>query len=524
MGFCGDIETVSVPELFGWVGSGKKSGTLEVERDKIIKRIMFHAGRVVGCSSNEPATLMGQFLLSRGKITHKQLGDAMRRQKRSEGNLGEVLIEMGAISLTDQDEFVANKIEETICGLFDWKEAVFRFHTDELPDPNILHVDFEIRQILERGLKRSDERKRSRETISDPGIVLQRTGRPEPPELAGLPAAKRVFALIDGKKTVAEILLHSHAPKFVVTRFLAALLHGQVMEIVETPDEEPFAELDPAPTETLVPEAATDLPAERPTEPLAATSEELAPSMAPTPPDEPAAESLSVVPELPTPPAVAIPEASEAPAAPAEADVPAEPAIEPPKATPAAFAPEIESPASAAASIESAPSLLQWEPQSPLAKATSARTPEVLPEPQPTAPPLPSVTENSRELQEEINVALQLMDSGQPESALELLNAMSEAHPGEVALSKLVRNAEDDFREQMLAGELGASKIPTLTQMFDSGSDERPTAEEAFLIDQIDGSTDIQSLLWVAPMNEVDVLKTLSCLLRRGWIEVRQAA
>ena len=26
MGFCGDIETVSVPELFGWVGSGKKSG------------------------------------------------------------------------------------------------------------------------------------------------------------------------------------------------------------------------------------------------------------------------------------------------------------------------------------------------------------------------------------------------------------------------------------------------------------------------------------------------------------------
>jgi hypothetical protein len=490
MGLCGDIETVSVPELLGWVGSGKKSGTLEVERDKIIKRIMFRAGRVVGCSSNEPATLMGQFLLSRGKITRKQLGEAMRRQKQSEGNLGEVLIEMGAISLTDQDEFVANKIEETICGLFDWKQAVFRFHTDERPDPNILHVDLEIRQILERGLKRSDERKRSRETIGDPGIVLQRTGRPEPPELAGLPAAKRVFALIDGKKTVAEILLHSHAPKFVVTRFLTALLHGQVLEIVETPDDEPVAEFDPAPTL----------------------------------PDEPVAESVLAVPELPTPPAVATPEASEAPAAPAESDVSPEPAIEPPKETPAWFTPEIESPASAAASIETEPSLLQWDPRSPLTKAASARTPEVLPEPQPTAPPLPFVTENSRELQEEINVALQLMDSGQPESALELLNAMSQAHPGDVALSKLIRNAEDDYRKQMLAGELDASKIPTLTQMFDSGSDERPTAEEAFLIDQIDGSTDIQSLLWFAPMSEVDVLKTLSCLLRRGWIEVRQAA
>ena len=110
MGICGNIETMSVPELFGWLGSGKKSGTLEVEREKITKRIMFREGRVVGCSSNEPATLMGQFLLSRGKITREQLGEAMRRQKQTGDNLGEVLIEMGAIAPSDQDEFVSNKI------------------------------------------------------------------------------------------------------------------------------------------------------------------------------------------------------------------------------------------------------------------------------------------------------------------------------------------------------------------------------------------------------------------------------
>lgn len=548
MGLCGNIETMSVPELLGWVGNGKKSGTLEVERDKIIKRIMFRTGRVVGCSSNEPATLMGQFLLSHGKITRKQLGEAMRRQKQSEGNLGTVLIEMGAISPTDEDEFVATKIEETICGLFDWSEAVFRFYTDELPDPNILHVDLEIRQVLERGLKRAEERRQSRETISDPGLVLRRTGRPEPSELADLPAAKRVLALVDGKKTVAEIRLYSHAPEFLVTRFLTALVHGKVLEIAEAPDEEPVAELDPAPTEPRVPEAATDLPAEPSTETLAATSQELAPPTAPTVPDEPdvdalpatteldaaeappatsgepAAESLSAVPEPPTAPPPAAPEDSEASSSPAETEVSTEPSFEPAKQTPARLAPENESPTGPTASIESALGQLQWEPELPLTTAASSETPEVLPKPQPTATPVPSATENSRELQKEINVALQLMDSGQPESALELLTAMSKAHPGDVALSKLVQNAEDDYREQMLAGELNASKIPTLTQVRDSGSDAKPTAEEAFLIDQIDGSTDIQSLLWVTPMHDVEVLKALSSLLRKGWIEVRQAA
>lgn len=545
MGLCGNIETMSVPELLGWVGGGKKSGTLEVERDKIVKRIMFRKGRVIGCSSNEPATLMGQFLLSRGKITRKQLGEAMRRQKQSEGNLGKVLIEMGAISPTDEDEFVTTKIEETICGLFDWNEAVFRFYTDELPDPNVLHVDLEIRQVLERGLKRSEERKHSRETISNPGIVLRRTGRPEPPELADLPTAKRVLALIDGKKTVAEIRLFSHAPEFLVTRFLTALLHGKVLEIVEAPDEEPIAEFDPVPIEPPVPEEAIDLPAEPSTGPLAGTSEERTPPTAlsvsdepvagaspakadsraaeatPRTSGEPAAESRSVIPEEHTLPPPASPETSEASAPLAETD---QPPIEPPKQAPARPVSGHESPNDWATSIQSAFSRLKPEPETPLTTAASAGKPEVLPKPQPTVMPVPSAAEDSRELQAEINVALQLMDNGRPESALELLNAMSRAHPGDVALSKLIHNAEDDYREQMLAGELGASKVPTLTQMRDSGSDEKPTAEEAFLIDQIDGSTDVQSLLWVTPMRDVEVLKTLSSLLRKGWIEVRQAA
>ena len=220
MGLYGNIDTMSVTELFGWVNSGRKSGTLEVERDKIVKRIMVRDGRVVACSSNAPATLLGQFLLSRGKITRQVLSDAMRRHEQSGTNLGETLIEMGAISRADQDAFVANKVEETIFGLFDWGEAVFRFYTDALPDPNALEVDLGIREILERGGRRTDERKRSNEAITDPGIVLGRTGGLSPPELEGHVAARRIYELIDGRKTVAEILLHSHAPEFLVTKFL----------------------------------------------------------------------------------------------------------------------------------------------------------------------------------------------------------------------------------------------------------------------------------------------------------------
>ena len=476
MGLYGNLDTMSVPELFGWVNSGRKSGTLEVEREKIIKRIMFRKGRVVGCSSNEPATLLGQFLLSRGKITRQILSDAMRRHGKSGASLGHTLIEMGAISLEDQDAFVANKIEETIFGLFDWGDAVFRFYADALPDPNTLEVDLEIREILERGVQRRDEQQRSREAITDPGIVLGRTGGSEPRELEGHLAARRIYELIDGKKTVAEILLHSHAPEFLVTKFLSVLLQAHVVEILHLPAEQ---QPQPHPTQQDAPTAPAAEPVEVP-EVVELVVEPAADDIS---------ESVELVFDSVSDGAPDISELANHPPAEAETD---EPDLDMQQ-----FEPEIESLMAAAAHVEE--EVVFDVPRAP-------------------AP------QDSRELQEEINVALQLMSSGQPEAALELLNAMAIAHPGDISLGKLVGNAERDYRQQMLAGELQASKIPTRTQVADSNLDEKMTADESFLLEQIDGSTDIQALLWVTPIRDVEVLKTLSRLLRKGWIEVRQAA
>ena len=44
MGLNGNLSTMSVADLLAWVDTGRKSGTLEVERDKIVKRITFDEG------------------------------------------------------------------------------------------------------------------------------------------------------------------------------------------------------------------------------------------------------------------------------------------------------------------------------------------------------------------------------------------------------------------------------------------------------------------------------------------------
>ena len=146
-----------------------------------------------------------------------------------------------------------------------------------------------------------------------------------------------------------------------------------------------------------------------------------------------------------------------------------------------------------------------------------ASEPEAVAAPEPTPGPQ---ADTGPALQSDINVALQLMSSEQPEAALELLNAMLEAYPSDGALRHLVDNAENEFRASMLAEELRLTLVPTVLEH----AEQALTPEESFLLGLIDGANDIRAILWVAPMREVETLKTLRGMSRKGLIEVREPA
>lgn len=437
MGLYGNLNTMTLEELLRWVETGRKTGTLEFERENISKRMMFREGRVIACSSNDPATLMGQFLLSRGKIDAEVLEEAMSRQERVGKNLGQILSEMGAITDEDRGQFVEAKIEETIFGLFDWEDAAFRFYADAPPDPNAVEVSLEIKEIRKGGGRRQKESQRSREVINDPGIVLHRTGRGEPPELSVNQTARRVFELIDGRRTVAEIVLCSHAPEFLVNKFLTVLLHRGTVEIKEIRSET----------------QQTEVPSEQPATPQAPAAA-ADPEVEPPPIDQP-------LPDIVEPP-------------PTNRDVPA--------------------------------------------------SPEPVPEVKQSYRVVPRQPEQDRKLQTEINVALQMMAGGQPETALELLNAMVEKHPADESLRQLLANAERDFREKALAGDLPPESVPSSAATSDPNAEAQLSPEESFLVGHIDGKRDVRTLMWLAPMREVETLRTLSRMLRKGLIQVTEPA
>ena len=63
---------------------------------------------------------------------------------------------------------------------------------------------------------------------------------------------------------------------------------------------------------------------------------------------------------------------------------------------------------------------------------------------------------------------------------------------------------------------LSPEKIPVLLRPADNASGESLTPEASFLPSLIDGRTDIKSILWLAPVRSVDVLRALKEMLDKG--------
>ena len=62
MGVTGNLQDMPLSELLQWVGSNRKTGVLQISSGRNTIQFVVEEGKIVGCASNDPPTLLGQFL------------------------------------------------------------------------------------------------------------------------------------------------------------------------------------------------------------------------------------------------------------------------------------------------------------------------------------------------------------------------------------------------------------------------------------------------------------------------------
>jgi hypothetical protein len=119
-------------------------------------------------------------------------------------------------------------------------------------------------------------------------------------------------------------------------------------------------------------------------------------------------------------------------------------------------------------------------------------------------------------------VARRLLNRGDFDAALEILDRAYRAQPGDEALRRLLAEAEAAFIEKAYRHYLPPAKHVVLTKSMASLTAERLSPTEFFLLSRIDNGTwDVRSIIQITPLREVDVLRTLKKMRENGVIELR---
>jgi hypothetical protein len=219
---------MDLPEILQWISTGRKTGTLHVERRSVHKRIVFKDGVIHSSTSNDPRESMGQFLIRDRLVTEEQLFRALLQQEREGRLLGAILVGSGILTEDAVRKSLESKAEETIYDLFLWTEGKFEFKDGELPDIHV-HVEMGVTSVIMEGIRRVDEWRRIKEVFPSMATTFRAltTGK----ELEDS-AERQALALAAAGKMLAEMSLEMRRSEFE-TASLVLDLHNRGLLAVD---------------------------------------------------------------------------------------------------------------------------------------------------------------------------------------------------------------------------------------------------------------------------------------------------
>lgn len=240
----GKIERFTLPEIFQLVSTGRKTGTLGIQRDDDIVMVYFRNGSVVYGYGPRKTYHIGRLLVDMGRITPTQLDEVIAAQASPASGgkrLGQLMIEKRYIDRADLEEAVRKQVEELIFSLMSWDRGSFKFYENQFPTEEEITINLSVENVILEGLRRLDEMNRVKDCLPDASTVyaLAPAESGQIRNVSLKPEEWNVLALVDGRRTIDDIIIASPLGSTETLQHLASLqLAGLVKPATHTADHD----------------------------------------------------------------------------------------------------------------------------------------------------------------------------------------------------------------------------------------------------------------------------------------------
>ncbi len=224
----GSLQDVTLADICQLLAMGRKTGCLSLTDRSNFGYVYFDGGRVIFSSVLNRPDRLGELLVRNGVITRADLSAAMEAQAHQKGfRLGELLVRNGAITEEKLQRYISLQIEEAVYQLFTWNQGSFHFDPDQRPDAGVFLVNISAESLLMEGARRVDEWSLLQKKIPSMDAVFAVEKSPDEAKDVELTSEqKKLIPLIDGQRTVAELVHESGMVEFEVAKALYGLVQA----------------------------------------------------------------------------------------------------------------------------------------------------------------------------------------------------------------------------------------------------------------------------------------------------------
>ncbi len=226
----GEITSRStVMEIISMISQAAWYGELTVYGAEARRRLLIDQGALRSATSTVPSERLGEILLCRKAITHKQLAECLKLQS-GRRRLGEILVEEGFIDRETLFENLYRQVETIFTAALLVGEGNYIFATvAEDAVPPAMKVHMPLAKLLMEGVQRIDEMAVYRKHVPRDSLcpALLRRGSAEQLDEALQPVA----LLADGDRNLKEIAAELGWDEFKTVKAVYQLVQSGYLEL-----------------------------------------------------------------------------------------------------------------------------------------------------------------------------------------------------------------------------------------------------------------------------------------------------
>ena len=236
MALVGNLRDFALSDFLYLIDRGYKTGSLQLKRGDDLAMLYFDKGKLLYATHSGRNERLGEMLLRTGKVSAQQIEHAMQLQaQQSDRSIGSLLIDNEYIPSEELQRHIQLQIEETVYGLFGWPDGEFCFNAGVKLDKDDVQslMPLGVENLIMEGVRRVDEWGRIKDHIPNTDMIPRFVDQPhERAKSINLtPDEWRVFARINGRDSIKDIISRTNLSEFDVSRIVYGFISAGLVEV-----------------------------------------------------------------------------------------------------------------------------------------------------------------------------------------------------------------------------------------------------------------------------------------------------